>query len=189
MLPEYAQAIKHALATGYRVDPGAGVIYGLKGRPLAIKTRGLQRYPTVSLVTPGMHRRFYAVPAHKVVACALWGDAAFAPGVHVRHGKKGVENITAGNLSLGTAKENEADKDPSVKSAAGRAARACQDGLNNAKVTQAQVNALRAEHAALKVLHAGKGKFPNGTISALATKYGLSRTNIYDIVKRNIWNR
>lgn len=188
-LPEYALAIKDALATGYRVDPEAGVIYGLKGLPLIIKNRGLQRYPTVSLVTPGMRNRFYAVPAHKVIAYALWGDFAFAPGMHVRHGKLGVENITSANLSLGTAKDNEADKDPSVKSAVAKIARAAQDGLSNAKLNAEQVASLRAEYAALKQQHAPKKRLPNGTVVVLVAKYGIGRTNIMDIVTGKIWNR
>lgn len=189
MLPEYARAIKCALSSGYRVDPATGVIYGLKGRPLIVKARGLQRYPTVSLVTPGMPRRFYAVPAHKVVACVLWGDSAFSPGIHVRHGKLGVENITAANLSLGTAKENEADKESSVKSAVGRAARAAQDGLNNAKLSAEQVASLRVEHASIKHQYARKKKLPNGTMLALVAKYGIGRTQITDIINGKSWNR
>lgn len=188
-LPEYAIAIRSALATGYRVDPDAGVIYGLKGRPLTVKRRGSQRYPTVPLVVQGMRKRFYAVPAHKVMAFALWGEDAFTPGIHVMHGRAGVENIAARNLRLGTAKENEADKSPELRSAVGRIARAHQDGLNNAKLTAAQVAQLRAEHAELKHQHRDKNKLPNGTLQALCTKYNISKTNIADIVKGRTWTK
>ena len=188
-LPTYALAIANALSNGYHVDAAKGAIYGLKGAPLSVKMNGTQRYPTVPLVVVGMAQRYYVVPAHKVVAYSLWGEAAFAKGIHVRHGKGGVLDITAKNLTLGTAKENEADKCPKVKSAAGRMARAAQDGLSNAKLNAEQVAQLRADHAALKRKYEGKGKLPNGTLQALCAKYGIGKTNVNDIVKGKTWTR
>lgn len=184
-MPVYSLAIENALRNGYRVDYERGLIYGLKGAPLSIKLHGTQRYPTVPLVVVGMPRRYYVVPAHKVVAYAVWGRDAFMPGVQVRHGKFGVLDIRHSNLSLGTSSENQLDKPAAVRSRAARIARASQDGLNNAKLNADQVRALRTEHSALRRLH--PKKFPSAVLTSLKAKYGISNTNIVDIVKGNTW--
>lgn len=185
-LPVYATAILSALRSGdYRVDPDLGIIYGMRGRPLSVRRHGSQRYPTVPLVVRGMPRRAYSVPAHKVVAAALWGSAAFAPGVHVRHGRGGVLDITRGNLTLGSPSDNEKDKDPEVRSRVGRAARSFQSNLVNAKLSWEQVRALREEHRRLRITH--PRKLPPGSMRDLEKRYGVSKTNITDIVKGRTW--
>ena len=184
-LPMYGQAIKNALTNGYRADAKNGVIFGLKGAPLKITLNGLQRYPTVPLVVVGMPKRYYVVPAHKVIGFELWGDKAFAPGIHVRHGKLGVLDITEANLSLGTASENERDKFACVRSRVGAIARAAQSNLVNAKLTWSEVTTLRSEHKKLRSEY--PRKLPSGAMVNLMSRYGISKTNINDIVKGKTW--
>lgn len=187
MLPTYGIAIFNALNNGYKVDTERGIIYGLKGAPLTIKLQGKQRYPSVSLVVVNMPSRYYVVPAHKVVAAALWGEAAFAKGTHIRHGANGVLDISAANLKLGTASENEADKPKYVKSMVARAARAAQPRHgHNSKIDLNTANEIRVEYLELKRLF--PRKMPSGSVIQIAAKYKISKTNIYDIIKGNIWN-
>ncbi len=108
----HMHAIEYALANGYEVDVEEGLVYGLSGRALAIKIRGTQTHPTCSLRTAGLTKPFYAVPYHKVVAYAIWGRAAFAPGIHVRHLDGDVLNNRRANLALGTPKQNSQDIPP-----------------------------------------------------------------------------
>lgn len=185
-LPTYGQAIQNALANGYKVDTLNGVIYGLKGLPLTISLAAGQRYPTVSLVVVDMPCRYYVVPAHKIMAYALWGVEAFRPGVQVRHGSLGVTNISEANLTLGTASQNNLDKPQAVRLAAARTARASQprEG-HNAKLTENLVTELRAEYAMLRQQY--PTKFPAGVIGGLEHKYGIGKTNISDIIKEKIW--
>lgn len=185
-LPEYGQAILKALASGYLVDAKQGLIYGLKGAPLTIALHGTQRYPTVCLAVKGMPRKFYAVPAHKVVAAALWGAEAFRKGIQVRHGAEGVLVLKETNLALGTAAENQADKPKHIRVKAAKVARAAQPAHgNNNKVTKAEAELIRTEYTELKRLY--PRKIPNGTVSRMQAKYGLSGTTIHNIAKGKTW--
>jgi hypothetical protein len=112
-MKHYHEAIQKALNQRYRVDVETGVIYGPKG-PLKIVLRGVQRYPTVSLSLVGEAQ--VVVPAHKVVAFALYGDDAFNQ--IVRHMDDDPLNLHPSNIRLGTHSENNMDKPPEVRRAA-----------------------------------------------------------------------
>jgi hypothetical protein len=176
--PEYLLAIKDALANGYRVDTERGLIIGLKGRPLTIACRGSQVYPSVPLVTPNMPRRFYSVPAHKVIAYAIWGDAAFAVGVEVRHLKSDRCDIRGSNLALGTSSQNQLDKAPEVRRRAAVLARRAQGPVAlNRKLTFAEAEEIRR-------LVAVGGR---GTRIQLARRFGVDSSTITRIVDRRIY--
>lgn len=177
--PVYALAIENALRNGYRVDPVAGRIYGLKGQPLTVKLCGQQRYPTVSLVVVGMPCRYYVVPAHKVVAFFLWGWQTFAKGVQVRHGDAGVLDIREVNLSLGTGSENQYDKSSAVRKAAAQAARTSQG---------ARGPALRLQDEAIiemlkEISYGPTGRIKRGLVAEWAERYGFSSSCISEAIK------
>jgi len=178
-LPAYALAIRDALANGYSVNTKMGIVTGLKGKPLAVKLRGSQNYPTISLVTPNMPRRFYVVPIHKVVAFAVWGKKAFAPGICVRHLNADTCDNRKVNLRLGTYSDNERDKPAKVKSAACKIARAAQPYRSfNAKLTDAQVRKIKSE------LVFGKGgRVKRGVGKKLAARYHVCISTITNIAK------
>lgn len=105
----------------------------------------------------------------------------------MRHGDNGVLDISAKNLKLGTASENEADKPRHIKSRAAKAARAAQPKHgNNNKISQIISDTIRADYAERKRIN--PGKLPHGSILQMQDTYQLSRTNIFDIIKGKIWN-
>ena len=177
----YHDAIRDALTSGYRVILETGQIIGLKGEPLGIRLHGSQRYPSVSLVTPNMPNRFYAVPAHKVIAYAAWGDAAFES--CVRHLNDNTCDIRIVNLALGTHSENEHDKPSHVRQRSARAARAAQPVRSyNTKVTAKDVIAIRAETDKHRNHN---GRIRRGVVKRLAEHYGVASSTISSIAHRH----
>ena len=175
--PTYGVAILNALRNGYRVDARRGIIYGLKGKPLSIKLHGTQRYPTVPLVVKNMARRYYAVPAHKVVAASVYGREAFEK--HVRHGKGGVLDIRIKNLKLGTPSENEMDKPAYVRSRSAKLARAAQPRRPaNSILTISQIRWMLKRR-----VYGPTGRIRRGIVSAWAAKYGVTKTCISGALK------
>jgi hypothetical protein len=180
-LPEYGRAIANALATGYKYLPNEGQIIGLKGQPLSIKQRGKQMYPTVSIVTPNMPRRFYVVPAHKIAAYALWGEKAFKKGVHTRH-LNGVLDISSSSLALGTASENELDKSIETRSRVSSYSRSCQPLTPyNSKLTEREVKMIREICDNNRNIN---GRVKRGVGKELASRFGVSKCAISQIAAR-----
>jgi HNH endonuclease len=142
---------------------------------LRAQRRGQQRYGTITLSVPGMPKRQYAVPIHKVMAYALWGNAAFVQGVHVRHLDGNSENNRRENLALGSAAENEADKPRSMKVRVARAARAAQASPHNARFTYYEVISIR-EHCELQRTKTGRIK--RGVVKKLAEHYQVTAAAI-----------
>lgn len=179
----YHQAIANALSNGYRVDTVHGIIYGLKGKPLRVANHGTQRYPTVTLAVRNMPRRLYAVPAHKVVAFAIWGDAAFAPGAQVRH-IRGVLDISADALRLGTSSDNQLDKAPEIRKAAAVKARASQGRRPlNTVLTEDTVRYIRET---CKIGPDGHALY--GEVKKLCTLLGLGKSTISMALRGKTWN-
>lgn len=182
----YHQAIENALANGYRVDVKRGVIYGLKGKPLAVRLHGKQRYPTVPLVTDNLlgdfDRIVFCVPAHKVVAFARWGEMAFANGVQVRHLGKTTCDNSWNSLALGSSSRNQLDKPKAVRVKAAKAARAAQPARSyNTVLTDAQMRWLQKQ-----VIPRGPtGRVQRGFIQGLVVKWGIGKTTISQAIQRS----
>jgi hypothetical protein len=101
------EAIERALSSGkYRVDVERGLVYGPPGVPLGTKPTGTSMYGLVGLSVSGMSRSQLALNTHKVVAYAIWGRAAVARGIHVRHLNNNPTDNRKANLALGSAHEN-----------------------------------------------------------------------------------
>jgi hypothetical protein len=179
--PAYMFLIEHALQNGYRIDTENGSIFGLTGKCMSIKLRGKQRYPTVPLVVrrSGV-RRVLSVPAHKVIAFALWDREAFAPDICVRHLDGNTCNNRRTNLSLGTNSQNNMDKDPEVRRSAAILARASQPRISyNAKLLC--VEAAEIKQIGNNSLNAN-GRVQRGVVQRLALKYGLSKSAVSRII-------
>jgi hypothetical protein len=137
--PDYLHAIKAAFEQGYRVDLEAGTIIGKKGEPLKLNFSAGSVYPKVTLVVSGCNRPKYTIKAHKIVAFAIFGEAAFAPGVHVRHLDDNKLNLKGSNFALGTKSENERDKPIEVRRASARKAQAARPR----RFTEEAIDAMR----------------------------------------------
>jgi HNH endonuclease len=177
----YHRAIQLALTQSYTCDIEAGTVIGSKGFVLAAHRRGRQRYGTITLSISGMQNRQYAVPIHKVIAYAIWGDAAFAPGIHVRHLDGNSENNRRVNLALGTACDNERDKSSEVKSRAARAARAAQVTPHNAKFTYFEVDFIRERCSEYR---RPNGRVKRGIVKDLAERFDVTPAAISAIANR-----
>jgi hypothetical protein len=179
------RAIAAALGSGrYRVDADAGRIFG-PVRELQIKRHPNQHCPTARLHVAGLPKHAYSVPAHKVIAYAIWGDAAFEPGIHVRHLNGDNEDSSRANLALGTPRENEMDKPPEVRSRSARLARAAQGHTpKNAVIDAGAVDGIRAELDANRV---PSGRVRRGVVKSLAERHGVSPSAISCIGSRKTW--
>jgi hypothetical protein len=177
----YHLAIQQALINGYRCDTEHGVVFGLKGFALKAQKRGKQRYGTITLSVPDMEKRQYAVPVHKVIAFAIWREAAFARGIHVRHLDNNSENNRAENLALGSASDNERDKSAVVKSRAARIARAAQASPHNVRFVYHEVDTIRQHCDANRVV---SGRIRRGIVKDLALYYNVTPAAISSIANR-----
>jgi hypothetical protein len=92
------------------VDVERGVVFKPSGQPVRVHTSG--RYPRVCLPIPKQYgRASLPIPVHKVVAYAIWGEAAIASGAVVRHKDDNRPDDNGGdNLLLGTALDNWHDR-------------------------------------------------------------------------------
>ena len=178
MTVQYHLAIRDALSSGYTVIPETGQIIGLKGESLAIRLGGKQRYPTVSLVTPNMPKHFYAVPAHKVVAFAIWGERSFTKGIHVRHLNNNTCDNRKQNLALGTPSQNEQDKPKHVRVRVAKQARARQVRPANMKLTVEQVTEIRSN-----AVFGPTGRARRGYVTELANRFGVSKSAVSQALK------
>ena len=141
--------VRAAFEKGHRVNTKKDLVLGISGRPLKLNTRLGVTYPHVTLTVRGLARKSYSVPAHKVVAYAVYGEAAFEPGIQVRHLDGDRLNLRASNLKLGTASVNAMDKPAHVRQAIARKARAAQgDAAWNRRFTATQIEDIRRQYRA-----------------------------------------
>lgn len=169
-------AIEDALQNGYRVRIEEGQVIGLKGRPLTVKLRGTQRYPTIPMVTPNMPRRFYSVPVHKVVAYAIWGRAAFEDGIQVRHLNASTIDNRGHNLAKGTSSENQYDKPKEVRIRAAKKARAAQGSRPmNAKLNSGSVRQIRFLRR------------DGMSLQKIADRFGVSKSTAHNVCSRKLY--
>jgi len=166
------KAMDIALSKGYRVTED-GTLIGAKGKPLKVKIRGAQRYPTFSVNVGGLSESgVYGIPAHKFAAYVFYGEDVFKEGVVVRHLNGNTEDISKANIVLGTHSENNLDKDPEARRAAARKARAAQGSRpHNARFSQEQVEEIRERRKA------GENGYH------LAEEFGVTPQAIYSIEK------
>lgn len=137
-------AITIAAKKGYVVTED-GILLGPKGR-VAVKAYGKQKYPTFSVSgVPGVKNKYgvFGVPVHKLAAFCFYGEDALTSEC-VRHLDGDVNNVSRDNIALGTHSENNMDKDPEVRRAAARKARAAQGKRSpNSKFSDEEVRFIR----------------------------------------------
>lgn len=163
------QAIRRALALGYTVDTSLGVILDPEGHALvpSVFKSAKDSYPRVSLCGQ-------RVSVHKVVAYALWGDAAFAPGVHVRHLNGDRGDASASNLALGTPSQNAYDKPDHVRSHMARVARAAQGPVpHNRVLDKNTIDSILADNP-----YDAQGRVITGFLGKWAARLGITKAAI-----------
>lgn len=184
-MSNYWKAIRLAVKQGYSANVRTGAIFGRYGKPLKIRRCGKQDYPTVRLHVRGLPKPAYSVAAHKFIAFLIWGRAAFARGIHVRHRDGNSENNARSNLRLGTPSQNERDKPKAVRVASAKAARAAQGVTpKNAKLSCTQ-----ALHVfdVLAEARTHTGRVRRGVVKKLAELYDVSPSAISLIGKEKSW--
>lgn len=133
-------------------------------RILAVDNTGW-KYPRVCLSRDGAARNW---AVHRLVCGSFHGPPP-TPTHQVAHSDGSRRNNRAGNLRWATGKENADD-------CILHGTRLRGEKLWNAKLTEDDVKAIRAEH---------QGKY--GDLERLAKSYGLTRAAIGHIVKRRSW--
>jgi hypothetical protein len=179
------KAIKAGIDSGkYRVDAERGKIFGPE-QELQIKRHPGAHCPCVRLHVDGLPKNAYSVPAHKVIAYSIWGEAAFVKGIHVRHLDGNNENSTKANLALGTPAENEMDKPAWVRSRSATLARAAQPSTSfNAKLKAESIGFIRQ---ALSSNRLPSGRVRRGVVQRLAKEHGVSSSTISLVGKNKTW--
>jgi hypothetical protein len=179
------RAIMLALRGGkYRVSCAEGRIFGPE-KELQIKRHPGQDCPTVRLHVLGLPRRAYSVPAHKVIAYAIFGPTAFEKGVHVRHLDGDTENNRKDNLALGSPSDNERDKPVYIRHRSATLARASQPHRSfNARLPPRSIAEIRQLLASSQ---SPGGRVKRGVVKALAEKYRVSSSTISLVGKNKTW--
>lgn len=171
-LSSIRKAIYIAYEKGYRVTDD-GVLVGLKGKPLTVRKRGKQRYPTFSVkVGENTGSGVFGIPTHRFAGYCFYGDKIFDADLCIRHLDANTENISKENLVLGTYSENEHDKSREDRIRVAKIARAAQGRAMNSKFTDEQVREIRKR--------ASDGE----TGADIARDLGVTRNCIYLIIKR-----
>lgn len=167
--------IRRSYDRGYRVTPD-GVLIGLKGKPLPVRKRGKQSYPTFSVSTSETVCKVFGIPVHKFAAFCFYGSAVFEPGIVVRHKNGNVYDVSAVNILIGSHSQNNLDKPAATRMKAAKLARAAQGyRAYNALFTDDQIRGIRLR------------AFKRGEKAALARELGVAKTTITDILKRRIY--
>lgn len=135
------------------------------GKILQGKANALGGYIEVKLSRGGKSRR---TSAHRVVCEAFHGPAPHT-GAQVAHGDGTRTNNRPDNLRWATAKENSADRNLHGTAPIG-------EGAGNARLTDKQILEIREEY---------EPRY--GSLSRLARRFGVSPTQILNIVKRKQW--
>lgn len=105
----YRLAIAEAHRRGYRVQPDGSVL-SPHGRVRSLNPSGLtkgSRYLAFSMRWAGS---VFTIWVHRLAAYQVYGDAALADGVCVRHLDDDRNNNRPDNLALGTASDNAKDR-------------------------------------------------------------------------------
>lgn len=163
-------AIRYAYSKGYRVSDD-GILYGVKGLPLIVKVRGNQKYPTFTVNGfKEVKNKYgvYGIPIHRFAAYCFYGEKIWEYEC-VRHLNGNVEDVSKGNIVLGSHSENNMDKDLLARKNAAKIARAAQGKRPlNSKFTDQQVIMIRRS---------------SKTNNELANEFNVSRQAIWLIRK------
>lgn len=155
--------VRAAFARGVRVDD-VGRPRSARGKLLAERWRADGR----KVITVRGPDGPGPILVHRLAAYQKFGEAALAPGTHVRHLDNDNQNNELDNLELGDAKTNRADADPEWEAwraqRAGDATRALDE---------------RRERELVELYKRG-----NLTVSDVADHFGVSRSTVYRIVRR-----
>lgn len=167
-----------AYEKGYRISEDGSFI-NPKGKELPIKCHAKCRYP-----------RFTVTRSYKVLSFSLHHLAAYCfygiEGLQeqaVRHVNGNKLDLSRANIVPGTHAQNNQDVPPAVRKAKAILARKSQGFTpTNAKLLKEQVEEIRKFYCDL----AGQ-KAANGTVAALARKFGVSRTVLTHIKNRKYY--
>lgn len=174
----FHQRIRESASRGYYVTL-CGRAFGPKGQ-LKVKKARNQHCPTFSTNWGGV---VYSLPVHKLAAYQWFGEKSLTKGTHVRHLDANTNNFKITNLRLGTASENEMDKPKEVRTRSAKAARSSQGFTpKNAKLDENAVRHIRQVYDS----NCGK-KLPNGAVKELSARYGVSKTVLHKVKKREYY--
>lgn len=161
--------IIESVKRGYKVTED-GRVFGLT-KELIVKTRGNQRYPTISVSTELTASKVFGIPLHQLAAYCFYGVKTFSNGIVVRHLNGNVLDVSKQNIVLGTYSENNLDKLETIRINAAQSARASQGYLPiNSKLpksTREEIRLLYQEGYSLRTL---------------ANEYSVSKSTIYNLI-------
>lgn len=158
--------IRSAFVAGYSVDP-LGNILNKKGKLLkgVIATNG---YRYVSIYIKGLTGpKGIQVSNHQMAVYDKFGEKAFTPNIEVRHLDGDRLNNHPNNIAIGTRHDNIMDMSPEQRSARVKG-----------KPSPKRVASAEAVADIQKAYASG---LVRGTCTALAKKYGLSKSTVSEI--------
>jgi hypothetical protein len=120
-------SVLEAFEKGYRVKTDGRVISPLGCEiSLSVSPGGYSRFSIKN-----SERKRVTIPVHQLLAYQKFGDAFLVRGIQVRHLNNDSSDNTEGNIAVGTARDNEADKSEEMRrasvDAAGKARRRISD--------------------------------------------------------------
>ena len=169
------EAIRHAIAAGYRVDMQTGDVYGKAGQKLT-GTIAANGYVYVGLFIKGVTpaRRGLQVAKHQLIAYVKYGELAFQKGIETRHFDGNRLNNIPSNILIGTRSENMMDMSPEARRA-----------RNLNRVSKKRVLSEEAVKHIREVYDRGLSR---GECARLAKLYGVNPTTISEVGNRKAYN-
>lgn len=169
---KYHLYIEYAVSLGWYFDFNINSLVSPSGKIIPPKLYGKQRYPSTSINLNVGNKTIGSFPFHKFVAFQKYGTSAFEKGVHVRHLDGNVFNLSYDNIVLGSAKDNEADKSPTVRKRSATIARKSQGYRSvRATVTKDIVMKILREYLQQPKI---KGRVRRGIVRDLSALYGVT---------------
>lgn len=173
--------IEYAVSLGWCFDFGRNSLVSPSGKIISPKLYGTQRYPCTTINLNNGDKTLGSFSFHKFVAFQKYGAAAFENGIHVRHLDGNVLNLSYDNIVLGSAKDNEADKDASIRKRSATLARASQ-GYRSARAKVQKDVVVKILKDYLQQTKT-KGKAKRGSIKGLSNLYGVPSPVVQGICK------
>ena len=173
----HPEVIRFAYQKGLRFDFETQELITSTGRRVKPKLYGGQRYPCYTIAVVKKERVSFHM--HKFAGFILFGESALKPGTHVRHLDGNRMNLSASNLALGTASENELDKPKELRSRKALHARNVQlsRGIKSSRqvISDAQAEDVIRTYTALKKTN---GRVPMGHWISEAAKYKVTTSAV-----------